>query len=261
MPKDFERSPSFPKLPETTAEKYLERLAEPLRREAGKLKSKGFPVDDNCRVDLQLFSDVVSPSVINKDRATVADLEGISQRRLAEAEDPEEEKIRRANGELLERVKTLSINNLWFEGRLISVRTSKYDDFANGVDNLILDTETNQPLAAIDDTTGFISKIEKLEERKISEGAIVRYGVDYSKGKINKKSYNKLPIFIISANPERVRTLAEDLVMGKMSAEGLRILQDIMNSLFEQSEAFQNKAVDPQLKSSYQRIGKIFGQL
>jgi len=233
-------------------EKYLEQLAEPLKLEAKRLKEKGFPLSDDGRVNFETED-------TQNDNEKVVQLE-----KMWEGELTEEGRRGKKTGELFEMVKTLSINNLWFDKRLVSVRTNKYDDYINGVDNLIFDLETNQPLAAIDDTTHALKQEDPRVIDKIKMGAEVKYGVDYTNEVVTKKSYKKLPVFVISTNVEGLITLAKDVINGKSSFEGIQVLQNIIGDLEEQYQKIKNGIIeidDPELKSAYQKAGKIFMDL
>lgn len=231
--------------------RYFERLAEPLEKEAERLRNLGFSVEADCRVNPAEFEDLVGEKEVVADAQKVQRLESKWQK------EP-------SSGELLEMVKTLGINKLWFDRRLISVRTSKYDDYVNGVDNLIFDTLTGEPIAAIDDTTDVLKKDERQVLDKISGAAQVKYGIEYSKEGIEKRSYSKLPVFVISSNPENLTRLAEDVINNKESFEGVRALQELLAGLQEQYQKIEDgiiKIDDPELRASYDRAGALFREL
>ena len=170
------------------------------------------------------------------------------------------------SGEILEAVKTLAFNQEWFGGRLVAVRTTKYDDYFNGVDQLILDTETQEVIAAVDTTTNPRKKAQELY-RKISTGGNVRYGVGLNKeNKVEKRSYSgsqTLPIFIISIDKLSLDNLSNDFSDQKFSESSKQLgNKKILPSLREQSKIFsKDSKVVESLRAAYARTEKIFDDI
>jgi len=232
----------------------LDSLQGQLKSVLEQLKEAGFPVGPDCRIDIFEYENS------GNDRNYARRL-GAEWSAKATPEDVQNKET----GELFEIVKTLGVNNHWFEGRLVSVRTSKYDDYVNGVDNLIFDTQTGQPIAAIDDTTGG-SKLEdpKVKER-IRRGGQIKYGASYNKEEgIIKKSLSKLPVFIISTVNRDLLAMAKDLAANKQGFESTRGVSYILDRLLEQYEKIATgevKISDKELLDAYHRAGKLFGEL
>lgn len=253
----FEEPPKLAEIHKETETiiKSRETLKNLLKEEAERLRSFGFAVDNECRIDLATFKNVFEFEKIGKDLSYVEHTEA-----KFEKENPKyKESPEHIKGEVLEIGKTLAFNKYWFRRKLTAVRTSKYDDYCNGIDELILDTETGFPLAAVDDTTNYKFKIKELIE-KIKTGCKIKYGLGFSKEGLEKKSYDNLPLFIISITPYELNTLAKDLIKGEMSSEGKNIEEKIRNDLKAQSNSFDSYA--PQkMKNSYAQAGKIFEKL
>lgn len=239
-------------------EKYLKELDGLLKLEAGKLEKQGFQLNPDCRINSRSYSDIVSEDIINKDMLRVQQLEAEFNKKSTP-----QDVINKNIGELLEKVKTLSINRE-FNNQLISVRTNKYDDYVNGVDNLIVDVETNHILAAIDDSTNRLKMDDPRVEQRIQEGARVRYGFEYKNNKADKKSLEKIPVFIISTDLNGVLALAKDTVNQKSSLDGMQAINTVIGNLVDQAEKIESgeiKISDPRLKESYKKAGEIFGKL
>ncbi|TSC89824.1 MAG: hypothetical protein G01um10143_314 [Parcubacteria group bacterium Gr01-1014_3] len=230
------------------AGEHLEKMAEFLSAESERLRSEGFPVDEDCRIDLREFEDLYSKEVLERDKEKVSKIE-------AGFENSQSEKI----AELLEAVKTLVFNKFWFDGRLVAVRTSKFDDYTNGVDQLILDRDTFQPLAAVDTTLDWKSKLPKIMD-KIQKGSVVKYGVGLSKDGVEKMSYTGLPVFIISLNGDEVLELARGIEAGELGEEGERLAGVVAEELSRQSQQLSS-LTGGKLQSSYSSANKIFKAL
>jgi len=226
-------------------EKELEKLTElkPFLEELSKeLQEKGFFLDKDCRIKEEEFKDIFPKKEIEKDKKIVENLE--------------KKFSKNKEGELLEVIKTIVFNKFWFSNNLISLRTSKFDDYCNGVDEIILDLKTKQPLAAVDETTDPLGKIEKVKE-KIIQGSSVKYGFSLSESKINKRSLENLPTFIVSLKPEELINLTQAL-LNKDNLESFE--KKVVNFLLEQSQQFQ-KIACPKMKDSYKNTEEIFKRI
>ena len=62
-------------------------------------------------------------------------------------------------------------------------------------------------------------------------------------------------------NLEECLNLAFDISEGKISREGEKIKDKVINSIILQSAQFQNITDSPQLRLSYQKVGEIFQEL
>ena len=234
--------------PQETLEKIksketYERLKHEIAAEALELRKIGFEVDDECRIKPEAFESIHGKVSIERNSKAVQDLESKFKRVGGE-------QIER--GETLEMEKTLGFNKHWFGKRLLALRTSKYDDYVNGVDNLIIDKETFEPLAAVDTTTAYLTKARQLA-RKIQEGSQIKYGYGLSRRGIEKTAYRNLPLFIISFRPDELGELAENYESFE---------EYLLESLKGQSEEFPKYSnIHPEVREAYQRTQIIFEEL
>lgn len=220
-------------------EETYESLKAELRAESLALQERGFEVDEECRIKPGAFKDLLSPAAISKDAQTVQSLEAKFQKK-----EP--------GGDILEMAKTLGFNHHWFNGRLAAVRTSKYDDYVNGVDNLIIDTKTFEPLAAVDTSTAYKTKARELAE-KIKNGGVVKYAYGLSENGPEVKSFKRLPLFIISFTPDEVGEMLENYASKE---------EQLLDSLKQQSRDFPKlPAMHPGVKAAYERLNATFGEL
>ncbi|MFA5386246.1 MAG: hypothetical protein WC297_01015 [Candidatus Paceibacterota bacterium] len=238
---------------ETAGEHVAEFLPQ-LKELSKELNEKGFPVDENCRIKIESFigKEGFSEEMIQKDSQAALSLE----KKFLE-QDGDKEVQEKNIGELMEIMKTLAFNKHWFQSRLIALRTTKFDDYFSGIDEIVFDTETHQPLAAIDTTTNPQEKA-KLVKEQIKKGGRVRYGFDTKDGK--EKSLKDLPTFIISLTAKDLSRIIEGLKGNEEFDKNFHYEQQIIWSLGQQSIAFQAfvDKENPAVKESYHRAGKIF---
>lgn len=240
-------------------------MAPELKMQSEKLKKFGFDVDENCRVKMEAFKGPVPTKEIGDDLTLTKKLKAKFEKESASNPDKKAEK---AIGEALEVAKTSGVNSHWFGGRFIAIRSSEYDDMCgNKVDNLIFDTITREPLAAIDATTNQATKLKDQKEiiQKVLNGAEVKYGYALEETKeapgykAVKKANQKLPYFIISFDGDELESMMRDLAGGVESDELVESSMKLIEELKKQAESFsQHPAVKPEIKAAYGRFLKIF---
>ncbi|KKU68032.1 MAG: hypothetical protein UX89_C0008G0013 [Parcubacteria group bacterium GW2011_GWA2_47_16] len=124
-------------------------------------------------------------------------------------------------GAKLEMLKTAIMHKHMGE-RFIVVRASRYDDYANSVDNVLVDTESGHAICAFDEVSNNSFRSDNLarktkevldrnfginaqikDERQASEanrseGAKLKYGIKLQDGKMTCEEVDHLPIFLLS---------------------------------------------------------------
>ena len=185
------------------------------------LNADGLPImipkenfDDCYRIDMKKFPDVYCKEKIEKDIAAVQEkentfkeLEKINEEKIKEAlsyrKSPDQlldidEKMTKGN--IFEIFKTSLFNKFLKEDFLV-LRTSRYDDIKNGVDNMILEKNGKNVICAIDDVTQ--TKLSTYFEEKKKEilhknlelnGVKIKYGVYFEKDKNGQKVLRKGPL-------------------------------------------------------------------
>lgn len=232
-------------------EELNSKLDKEIEIEAGMLQKSNFPVDSECRIDMDKFEGVYSHDIINENKGVVASRENSFK-----------DKVKKENefvdpvGELLEKSKTLSVNHQWLKGRYLALRTSKFDDYQNGVDELIVNVETNEVIAAVDSTTDFMSKKNKMD-KILKEGADVAYGFKLKDNKPVLGELAALPVFIISFNKRETIELAKK-VTSQTNSEGEE--KKLLDSLVKQAEMFSRSA-SSKMRPKYEKALKEFQDL
>ncbi|MCL5733713.1 MAG: hypothetical protein M1334_03610 [Patescibacteria group bacterium] len=230
-----------------------DKLKKEIQIEAEMLKKSNFPVDDECRIDMDKFEGIYSHDIVSRNKGVV-----VSREDSFKNKNKKENEFVDPVGELLEKSKTLSVNHQWLKGRYLALRTSKFDDYQNGVDELIINVETSEVIAAVDSTTDFMSKAETGKINKIlKEGADVTYGLKIRDNKPVLGELAGLPVFIISFKKKETIELAKKVAdQINPEEEGKKLL----DSLIKQAEMFSRSA-SSKMRPKYEKALKEFQDL
>lgn len=185
----------------------------------GSERVKRLPVDSSCRIMMEPFRQVHGEEEVKADIDYVKDRE-----RKWQEEDHEREQ--ESIGEQFELLKT-AIFNKYLGERFIVVRSSFYDDYKNGVDNVMVDIQNGNVVCAFDEV-GDDSFFKKLKEEKVSAknleegGSSLKYGIKLKDGHPVATRLQNLPIFCLSLSADKIREGIQEMefsVNKKSSAE------------------------------------------
>ncbi|MDD3285105.1 MAG: hypothetical protein PHG95_00475 [Patescibacteria group bacterium] len=145
------------------------------------------------------------------------------------------------------------------------VRSSAYDDYNNGVDQLIIDRESGAVVCGIDEVidrqgnTGPSKKEAKMQENRFSRysnvkyGAQVKYGAKIEQGNLILGSLRDLPSFYLSINKEELALLGETLLKNEEVSDYERdLLKRLCHSLSMQLKDYFDFTLDKKLKIKLQ---------
>ncbi len=134
------------------------------------------------------------------------------------------------------------------------VRTERFDDYENGVDNLIIDLRTGEVIGAFDE----LHKVgkddrEKNKKEKIIDvaergGAEVAYGLKFVDGKLVRGPLKGVPVFYLSLKTEELLDLEEGLAKNDREKTD-KIFQLLLNSLSSQCEELKGYTRIPEFKA------------
>jgi hypothetical protein len=157
-----------------------------------------------------------------------------------------ETKERMRDGHVSEDVLFILMNKI-SEGRYLTLKSSLYDDYENGTDMFLIDTETQSVICAFDATVeGFNSrmshKIERAKEKiKNGRGMQAKYGISFKKneGGIMQAQLGKIsgiPPLVMNIQKELLHELIEksNFLEEKDSQTERVILSQIIESLEHQ---------------------------
>jgi len=125
------------------------------------------------------------------------------------------------------------------------VRSSAFDDYVNGTDNLILNKETGEAICAFDEVheggegERTNKKIEKVKKVAMRGGTSARYGIGAEKGKLKRTEMKKIPIFYLGLDNTELAELLEGMEYsssGQISDAEYKTFHKLISSLHEQME-------------------------
>lgn len=162
------------------------------------------------------------------------------------AEFLEEREFR--HGSLWEKAVTIVFNKI-LKSNFIAARASRFDDYANGIDTLIIDKETGEVICAFDEVSAEKeseidkNKCKKVEEKNESGGAKIKYGITFEEGKLIKGAIDNIPVFSLRlSGSELIETLQKMNFdsLKKMDESELKLFDKLMLSMEKQIEGFQD---------------------
>jgi len=188
------------------SESEIEKIIYLQEKLSENLRSEGIPVTNECRLQISGFQGVYPQDEIEIDIRIVLEL----QKKWSEEGGIKKE------GEQFEVIKTI-IFNKFLGNDFVAVRSSLYDDFKNGVDNIILDKKTGNLICAFDEVASisgkeFEDKKEKVLSKNIKQkGVKLKYGI-YLKGeKIDLGPIQNIPLFYLALPSDRLKEAIKKL--------------------------------------------------
>jgi hypothetical protein len=138
----------------------------------------------------------------------------------------------------------------------IIARSSEYDDYNNGVDQVIIYKPTGEVVCGIDEVIsklgeeGSQKKVSKLENIMAKGGAHIKYGAKLENGQLVRAELRNIPAFYMSLSKLELGELLESLESNpdKKSEYEQKIFSKLLDSL-ESQAAKQNLAGDLKIKT------------
>jgi hypothetical protein len=284
-----------PEQPINSAEVYkkLDRLIKKISKEIAKEVEERHGIkgilNDDCSINMEIY-EMLAPETFAKDMKFVKDKErdwsGIKNEDTREyrrkeyglgpkASDEEiierfllaraEEKSRQ-----LEMAMTILLHKA-FGKRYIVVRSSKYDDYAGGVDNVLVDKETGAVICGFDEVRNHprsdrkAEKGDKILEKARSGGTDLIYGLSIDGGKMKLKSMSNLPLFFLSLDEDEYEKLVASIQYGERRYTNLndiekKYINKILDSIEEQQkQLLDDKGVQehPEIVSNLRRVDDL----
>jgi len=136
------------------------------------------------------------------------------------------------------------------------VRTASYDDYRNGIDNIILNRRTGEVICAFDEvheggrgerTNAKIDKVKKIAKKG---GTKIAYGLKLENGKLSRSKMKNVPLFFLGLKSEELLNLLNNMEYdpdkGATSAE-YEIYGKLVASLRAQQQLLLDSSEVPNL--------------
>jgi hypothetical protein len=151
----------------------------------------------------------------------------------------------------------------FFGERFVIARASKFDDYENGIDNVLIDKETGAVVCGLDDVLGHEGddggdkKQEKMDKIYRKQGATLKYGATVVSGELKRKSFRYLPVFFLALSKEELGSLCSDFKDNIKSDVEYRVMEKLVNSLNEQHSDLDKANFHPELLKNLNSFNKL----
>ena len=210
----------------------IETLSARIKDKSIELREFGCPLNEDGRINMAAFEGFYPPDEIKRDQEKVLerekkfkkDDESVKDKKIGQGRNVAFSKEgfnpKENRGEQLEIIVTYVFQQL-FNERFLVARSSRYDDVFNGVDHLILDRETGNPVCAFDEIASvsgplITEKQERILRRNQEGGVALKYGLDLKPSRtglpeIQLSQLKNLPIFCFSFPSDEIRRAVQEL--------------------------------------------------
>ncbi|GEM_PF-308973 len=153
---------------------------------------------------------------------------------------------------------------------IMVVRSSAFDDYRNGIDNVMVNVKTGEVICVFDELYDDIGggkraqdKMEKVKEKAKKGGSSVKYGFtfekdnDSGKNKVVKKTIKNVPTFYLALSSNELKKLMSDMnynVAGAPSETEEKIFAKLLTFLQEQMGLLEKEQL-PQ--TIYQKLQQL----
>lgn len=256
----------------------IARMSEEINKEVNEKYGLSGLVDDSLHINPMSFSKelggIYSQEDINDDSSTVEALDrynsaadnpktqqfykdqyGIETIEGIVAKHREKKELSKSNH--AEMVITALMHKILKE-RFLIVRSSVFDDYKNGIDNLILDKETGAVICAFDEVLENESdkgktsvKTEKIKKKALGGGTEAKYGVSLKEGKITRDRLRNIPVFYLTLESKDLNELTNDLFynqQGGITQAEEKLFSHLVNSVKEQKKMLEALNLPPVMK-------------
>jgi len=163
---------------------------------------------------------------------------------------------------LAEKSLTIALSDVLGDSYLVA-RASQYDDYNNGVDQVIIDKQTGRVLCGFDEvlsrdgSESSQKKEEKLQRSVQKGGARIKYGAAIKDGRLIRAKAENIPAFYLPVSKEELYQLLASQQAGgqpRQTAEN-QIFSKLLTSLRSQLETVgRQTVVHPQLLNSTKAV-------
>ncbi|PIY96387.1 MAG: hypothetical protein COY66_04165 [Candidatus Kerfeldbacteria bacterium CG_4_10_14_0_8_um_filter_42_10] len=238
----------------------FEKLRDLLKKIAEALNKEGLPVTEEARIDMKAFyrsrqnpNSPYQKEEVKKDETYVAEMERKFQEQRGRNYPAGQNKEGR--GEKVEMLKTAVFHKM-VGNQFAVMRSSRYDDIKNGVDNVVVDKETGGIICAFDevaDNTGsrFKEKEAAILDERNKNGASLKYGIIQKGEQIIESEIKNIPTLYLCLSPEDLDRGMEELIpeLGQASEFEKKLFDYFVKTIEAQISALNLKGnLNPLIK-------------
>jgi hypothetical protein len=151
--------------------------------------------------------------------------------------------------------------------KFLVTRSASYDDYVNGIDNVIVNRETGDVVCAFDevhdqaDGKYVQEKNDKIINKAIHGGAQLKYGLSFHKKyhSLIKMPLKNIPVFYLAMDNEHLDTLLADISTDshQLTKTELSVFEQFINSLETQQQLLLNQANLPtEIRSNLEKFSQ-----
>lgn len=158
----------------------------------------------------------------------------------------------------------------FLKDNFLVMRSSEYDDFEKGVDNVIVDRETGDVICAFDEVKGeedskvWEKKIKKVREQAMGGGANIKYGVTFENNengekKLVKKRIENVPNFYLPITSKNLDDLMKNMnynLNGNPAQIEIDIFNGLVDLLDKQSQELSSQNLPPKVRANLEKFYK-----
>jgi|WetSurMetagenome_2_1015567.scaffolds.fasta_scaffold69470_3 hypothetical protein len=276
----------------TRAERTGERMAEhisDIAREINQEIKENYGVESFLNTDGSINMEtyaarnpvLISEKDLEDDKKTIQDKEKIftgvineSKRKYFGVETDEEviEEFKKEKlGDKSKQMEMIALSVLYkvLKEKYIVVHSSVYDDYENGMDNILVDKETGDVICAFDELhnnprgTRYDEKMEKVIKAAKTGGKTIRYGFTIENKKIAERPMRNLPIFMLSLTDIQLNDAIRDVSLstkGSPNKEEIKIMHIFIENLRFQLEEIRKNKLPDQISGNLNKFEQFLGR-
>jgi len=236
-------------------EKYLPMLEERMVGVSERVNEEfGEFLDEKGRI-------IMVGEEVDKDKESIVDKEEEWAER--EGLEPEESRRRKEKNKahITELALTVAFDKFLGDDFIVA-RASDYDDYKNGVDQVIIDKKTGAVVCGLDEVISQFKNNEapikdvKTKEKLEKGGSRVKYGATIQEGKLVRQSLKNIPTFYIAIGTEELNELLVALEKNEneISEVEMNLFNKLMASLDRQYKKADKMRLNPNLKNNLDKF-------
>jgi len=217
-------------------EEYVESISVELENE---FKESGIKLTGDCHIKMESYEKIFGDRVGHDIREVKE-----QQNKWQGKKPSKKEKIR--EGEKMEIFKTALFNKV-LKNDFLVLRSSLYDDYKNGIDNIIFDKESGTVVGAFDEvvseTAGpvYEQKKSKIAAKNSRAGGYLKYGLAKKGDKIIMESNARVPVFYLALSQNELKEALVGFEVSDNLSEAEEImLEKLAKSISEQIKSLEN---------------------